>query len=129
MDTLNNPPDAALQNLAPDNLIAFSQQQRLIMLDELGTDDLKLRHAVLNSLSKTAVDLKRLSQDDNNAMADREVAAALVGHLKTITTNPFIDLNNETINEIILPTLPEIELVPDEISTAFTIIEYDEIVN
>jgi len=119
--------DTAMQDLSADNLVNFAQQQKLMMLkDDIGD---KLKLSVLNSISGTAVAIKRIASDDNNSGADRAVAGALTDILKSIAGNPFMITSPEAAlaSRRPAPEVPAIELVADETSTTLANIELAEI--
>ena len=117
-------------NLSPDTLIDLAQRERLALLIKPDIDD-KLKIAILNGIAMTAVAVKKINTDTNNANADREVAAAISTVIKNITGNPFIISvdTNYRANTHQAPEVPAIVLVEDETSTALSNLDFDKIIN
>jgi len=114
-------------DLSPDAVIEYAQRTRIELIQDKDISP-KNKILALTGLTNTAVALKRIEADNNNATADRDTAVALANILKNVSDNPFVNVNSTNANiKIINPILPEIELVPDETSTDVHIIDYDDI--
>lgn len=104
-----------------DSLINFVQKQRVgLLVDE---QDKEFKLAVLNSIATTAVQVKRITTDENNANADREVAIALANAVGGMTTNPFKGAGGSRP----IAELPPIELVHDELSTTIADLSMEDL--
>jgi hypothetical protein len=100
-------------NLDHDYLINFTQKERMLLLDDEQTPAFRLK--ILDSIAVTALGTKRISHDDNNATADRDVAIAMSVVLKSITKNPFLaQQENKANSQQLAPTVPTVIPVPDE---------------
>ena len=120
--------DRVLEDLSPDNVIKFAQQQRVLMLQNSELDE-KMQLMVLNSIAATAINVKRITVDDANSSADRAIAASLADALKGINSNPFLVTINPSMPLTIpqAPTVPAVDLVPDETSTQLATLELSDI--
>lgn len=113
--------------LTPDALIKTVQRHRLQLLrgDKGSLDQTEI--LLLNSIASTAVAVKRITTDDNNSAADREVSQALVESLGRIKNDPFVSVTGHTHYVNHAPQLPAIDMVPDEITRGLTILEIKDI--
>lgn len=109
-----------------DQLIKYTQQMRLDMLAD-NTLSNKERLLTLEGISKTAINIKRLNQDKDNANSDREVAANIFAALASVKNNSF--KSDNAINRVHHdPIIPHVDLVPEETSTKRNDIAYEEII-
>ena len=97
-----------------DNIVRTVQARRLkLLLDpDLETD--KLEISLMNSITTTALTSKRISVDDSNLAADREVSKALVDAIDNLAGNPFHSTAIEGV--LVRPALPDVEIILDETS-------------
>lgn len=113
--------------LTPDALIKRVQRHRLQLLLG-GKGDLDPTEILLlNSIASTAVAVKRITTDDNNSAADREISQALVESLSHIKNDPFVSVSGYLHHPNHAPQLPAIDIVPDEITRGLTILEIKDI--
>ena len=111
---------------SPDYIIEYTQRARLNLLEN--EKDPKFKLTVLNSLSKTAIDSKKLVMDNDNAVADREIAKSIFKAIGNIKENPF--KSNFTINvSVAEPNIPTVIPLPDEDSTVHKELRYSDIIN
>jgi len=112
-------------SLEPDKVIEFAQQTRIEMITDVSTEE-QNKVTLLRDLSATALTIKRLSTDDRNAAADRDIAAAMVTAISNLSANPF--LSQKVIRrDLEMPELPPVELVPDETSTTLADLTFEDI--
>lgn len=116
--------------LTPDALIKTVQRHRLQLLRSgKGSLD-QVEILLLNSIASTAVAVKRITTDDSNSAADREVSQALVESLGRIKHDPFISVSghlHQHVNHA--PQLSVIDIVPDETTRGLTILEIKDVNN
>lgn len=114
--------------LSPDALIKTVQRHRLHLLRSHKNDIDPNELLLLNSIASTAVAVKRITTDDNNSAADRDISKALVESLARISVDPFLATGREDTTPIkYVPHLPVIDIVLDETSRGLTIIEIKDV--
>lgn len=109
------------EDVSNDNVIQTIQKRRMTLLLDPTLDTDKIELTLMNQLTVTALTDKRITTDDSNAAADREIAAALVTAVEGVTGNPFKGTGSVTPE----PELPEIDLVPEETSKELARLECD----
>lgn len=106
--------------MSPVNIVSEIQTLRMSMIR--GDIDLKEKDflGLLTATAKTAMDELRIATDKDNANADRELAAAIMENIISTNSNPLEGSGGA------VPTidLPEVDLVPGELDTEASELEY-----
>ena len=130
MNDLNTTVSEDALDLSPNNLIDFTQKERLKLLNEDEVkSDAKLKLSVLDSVSFTALQSLKIKTDDANAAANKEVAAAIALGVLSIKGNPYELKDGINTSVAALPDIPEFKLVPGETSLELAILNYEDVDN
>ena len=109
-------------DVTPDVVIEFTQLERLKLLED--EKDTKLRLAILNSLSSTALTTKRIIVDETNAITEQEIASVLSSHLLRLKDNPYA-IGNGTSRIPSVLISDDIQINLDETSTCLADLDID----
>lgn len=114
------------EELQPDNIIKLIQKRRMNILMSAADID-KSEILLMNSITKTAIDTKRINVDDSNSAADRDIAASLVKAVGSLNDNPFLksNLDNNIESNFRAVALPDIEVIHEETSRDLAVLEYN----
>lgn len=117
---------AAPESNDHDGIISFVQQQRLSIYAEM-KDDVKTRLEILNSLSKTSVDVKKIKTESEDKQLGLNLAKQFHGLIKEIGcgVNPFE--SEKAVGSIPSAELPDIELNPGEGEIGLSTIDINDI--
>lgn len=124
----NTENDIAAIDITDDNEVINYVQRERLSLYATGQDiPVKLRIELLNGLSKTALDKRKVNANINSSNADIALAKALEIALANVRSNgnPFITEGGGTIPE---PDLPLVVLLPGEGDIGLVNIDIDEFI-
>lgn len=114
-------------DISPDAVIKAVQTKRMRML--LGTEDIdKNQRYLMNELSETAVQCKKIESDEKVAGDDREAAVAISNVLANIQGNPFYVPGGRSDGPFIEPTVPTPNTVPGETGVEIEELNYSDFV-